>query len=86
MVINLVGKLNARIFEASNHTKNKIMEKVRVLVASNESCSKEQVLFTQDFETPAEDFFMSDVSISSDDIIECYWPHAFPMDFILERQ
>ena len=25
MVINLVGKLIARIFEASNHTKNKIM-------------------------------------------------------------
>jgi len=71
----------------SFNDKTKItMTKVRVLVASNESGSKEQVLFTEDFETPAEDFFMSDVSISSDDIIECRWPRAFPMDYILERQ
>ena len=69
-----------------NDKTKRTMTKVRVLVASNESGSKEQVLFTEDFETPAEDFFTSDVSISSDDIIECRWPRAFPMDFILERQ
>ena len=59
---------------------------IRVIVASNDNGSKEEVYFTEDFEAEASDFFyMGDMTITIDDKID-ELPSCFPMDYVLRRQ
>ena len=61
---------------------------IRVVVASNGSGSREEVCFTEDTETDAEDFFfMEDMAINSDGLIDIDdMPSCFPMDYVLIRK
>jgi len=58
--------------------------KVRIIIASNENGSHEEVHFTEDFETPAEDFFFN-LEVSQDKICECELPSTFPLGYNLKR-
>ena len=62
---------------------------IRVLRASSENGEHEEVIFTEDFDTPAEDFFYMDslngLTIVTDDSIDSL-PSRFPLDYVLVRQ
>ena len=58
---------------------------IRCIVASNNSGSREEVYFTDDFETEAEEFFyLDDMTISSDEEIDDL-PSMFPLNHTLVR-
>lgn len=59
--------------------------KVRLLIASNESGSREEILFSTDFESPADDFFFG-LTVSSDKVIDCDLPDTFPLDYNFMRK
>lgn len=57
---------------------------IRVIVASNESGEQEEVYFTDDMDTKAEDFVSLDV-VEIDKTIESL-PFGFPLNYILTRE
>ena len=59
------------------------MKTIRLIIMSNESGS-ETVLFTEQFETPAEDHCSQDQTVDFDQKIEVELPSNFPMGFELE--
>lgn len=56
---------------------------IRVITASTPSGEREEVIFTEDMDTPAEDFFiMGDMTIDIDQKVGGL-PHGFPFDYTL---
>ena len=61
-------------------------ERVRVIVTSNGSGEREEVVFTQDFEAKAEDWCGFEMSVDIDQVFETdNWPTAFPMEHTLRK-
>ncbi|HDY90275.1 MAG TPA: hypothetical protein ENH82_19415 [bacterium] len=62
-------------------------EQIRVIIASNADGSNERVYFTQDLDSPAEEFFyMGDgLEINSDDVIDDNLPSTFLREYELVR-
>ena len=58
---------------------------VRLIIQSNESGSKEFVIFTEDFDTPVDDFVYPDCTVDYDEVIECDLPMSFPLDRSLKK-
>ena len=63
---------------------------IRVIVASSENGRREEVYFTEDFETPAEDFFFVDegavnelTRFADSEILGL--PNGFPLAYVLVR-
>ena len=61
------------------------MKKIRLIIASSENGEQECVIFTEDFETPAEDFFLN-LAVSFDETMEILLPDIFPTEYILTRE
>ncbi len=61
---------------------------IRIIKASNESGSYESVYFTEDFDSPPEDFFImeDDMSIDTDETIDDNLPSCFPKEYELIRR
>ena len=58
---------------------------IRVITASTANGDREEVYFTEDLKTPAaEFFFMEDMTIVIDELIESL-PNRFPLDYVLVR-
>lgn len=59
----------------------------RCIVASSESGEREEVYFTEDMDSPADDFFfMDEMTIDSDTVLNVDFPSSFPLETILRRQ
>lgn len=60
---------------------------VRCIVFSNKSGSKEGVIFTEDLETPIDEFIIpSGCTVDSENDIKLSdLPEGFPLDYILKR-
>lgn len=59
---------------------------IRVIVVSTPNGNQEEVLFTEDVESSAEDLFtLGDMTVNIDETIE-ELPGGFPMDYILRRE
>ena len=60
--------------------------KVRIILMSSVSGAKEDVAFTDDFESPAEDFCLNDMQVDDDDSIsDMELPSGFPLNYLLHR-
>ncbi|HDY88360.1 MAG TPA: hypothetical protein ENH82_09655 [bacterium] len=58
---------------------------IRVITASTNNGEREEVIFTEEFNKPAEDFFFMDgMTIDLDEQIEDL-PSRFPMEYVLKR-
>ena len=57
---------------------------VRVITSVDDD-NNEQVIFTEDFESPAEDFFNSNMKITSDSTLDESLHFMFPLETVLER-
>jgi len=72
-------------------SKNSVAKKrrnkmVRVITSvSNEEEGKEQVIFTEDFESPAAEFFTSEMEVTSDSNLNEELNYMFPMETVLEK-
>ena len=60
-------------------------DKIRVLVAALKNGEKESVIFTDDFNSSAEDFFESDLSVYVDEVIQNNLPWDFPLFYSKKR-
>ena len=60
------------------------METVRLIVCSGQE-GKENMTFTQDFDSPAKDFCLNTWTVDIDKKIDMEIPLGFPMDFTFER-
>lgn len=60
--------------------------KIRIIQSSNQTGAREEVYFTEDFDTFAEDFITSGLTLDEDSICDCELPSGFPMDYILRRE
>ena len=63
------------------------MEEYRLihLVSKSKQEDKEQVLFTDDFDSPATDWCTFDIKVVEDTIIDADLPTGFPINWILSR-
>ena len=61
------------------------MTGTRIITASNDNGNKEEVYFTEDFDTPATDFISPDLTINCDKVIDEEMPSGFPMNYTLKR-
>ncbi len=61
------------------------MEQIRVIVMSSESGREEEVIFTEDFDSPVVDFVSSGLTVMADEIIDNNLPIIFPTDRILRK-
>lgn len=69
---------------AADYERAKIMEKIRIIIERHKKEHLPSVLFTDDFETPAEKFVCPGYELMSDTIIEVEnWPEDFPIGFRL---
>lgn len=61
---------------------------IRVLVAANDSGSREEVVFTEELKKEGESFFfMKDMTITTDELLEIdTLPSYFPLDYVLKRE
>ncbi len=58
---------------------------IRLITASSINGIREEVIFTEEFDAPAEDFFFMDgMTIDMDKLIEDL-PSLFPMEYVLKR-
>jgi len=60
------------------------MERIRVIVTSTKDGSEENVIFTDDLETPAEDYCRPGFTVDIDEEID-ELPSGFPMNYTLVR-
>ena len=58
----------------------------RIIHFTNENGSKEGVYFTDDMNTPAEDFIPPFCELGSDTTIDDDMPNHFPMNYTLWRE
>lgn len=58
---------------------------IRLIIVSNNSGSKEDVIFTEDYDTPATDYCTVDQEVTFDDKIEADLPTTFPLEYTLHR-
>ena len=58
----------------------------RLIIVSDESGRREEVVFTTDDETPAEDWCAVGQTVSFDEVIDADLPGIFPEDVSLRRQ
>ena len=59
---------------------------IRVITASNQDGSREEVFFTEDFDILAEDCFLMDgMTIDIDEQIDDM-PSCFPTEYVLKRE
>lgn len=61
------------------------MDKVRIIICSTEDGSKEDVIFTQEFDTPASDYCRPGLTIDCDEVKELDLPSAFPLEHTLTK-
>lgn len=60
------------------------MEKIRIIIERHKKEHLPSVMFTDDFETGADEFVYSGYELMSDTVIEAKnWPEDFPMGFRL---
>ena len=67
-----------------NHP-NRNKGKIRVIVASTNNGEKEEVVFTEYFDTPALDFVSRGLTVDKDEVIYNNLPMGFPTDYRLVR-
>ncbi len=58
---------------------------IRVITQSNDEGSVEFVEFTEDFDSPVEDFLMPDCDLTGDNVIEADLPDCFPTESMLRK-
>ena len=62
-------------------------DKIRYIQGSGESGEKETIVFTYDFDSPADDWMAPGLTIDKDEILEHYeLPDGFPTDTALVRE
>jgi len=59
---------------------------MRIIVVSNQSGEKEDVLFTDDCETPAADYCDDDQTVDIDEQVSFEMPSCFPMEHVLRKR
>jgi hypothetical protein len=64
------------------------MDKIRVIVFSSDNGQNETVIFTQEFDTPTDDFLTPglNMTLSCDEVIEDNLPSLFPREYTLLRR
>ena len=62
------------------------MEKIRLIVSSNDNGTDEEVYFSDDFVAPADDFLTPGLTLNSDTIIDDVLPSCFPRGYALRRR
>ena len=60
--------------------------RIRLIIQSNDNGNREFVTFTEEFDTPVDDFKFPDCSIDFDKVIEAEIPSVFPTGYNLQRQ
>lgn len=58
---------------------------VRLIISSTENGDQETVFFTEDFNSPAEEFIPPGQTVDFDQSISAELPDYFPMDYELKR-
>lgn len=61
------------------------MDQIRCIVASTENGERESVVFTDEFEQDAADWFPGNMTIDSDTMIDDVLPGGFPKNYVLDR-
>lgn len=56
------------------------MNRIRVIIASKDNGDNEQVIFTEDFDSLASDWFVKGMTIDSDTVIINNLPSGFPIE------
>ena len=59
--------------------------KIRLIIQSIENGEKEYVHFTENFDSPQQDYILPSCTIDYDEIIEADLPTMFPLDYSLKR-
>ena len=62
------------------------MGKIRLIISSNENGNEEEVYFTSDFDSPADDFCRPGLQVTCDEEIEDNLPAIFPREYTLVRR
>lgn len=62
------------------------MALLRLLIAINQDTDEEAVCFTEEFDDPAQDFFLHTFTVKYDQKVECNLPIDFPFDSQLIKQ
>jgi hypothetical protein len=57
--------------------------KVRVIGTINDDVNYEDVIFTQEFDTPVSDFQLKNTTVLYDEIVDINLPDMFPMESTL---
>ena len=58
---------------------------MRLIIVSTENGEREDVIFTEDNETPAADYCDPGQTVSYDEEINCELPSIFPLEYTLRR-